>query len=446
LFREVGADRLEEYRDYVAKVRPLDAEEVLPRVLVVVDEFQVMFADDDAIAHECARLLDHVVRQGRAFGIHLVLGTQTLRGQGTMSLLRGTLDQVAVRIVLKTGESDSRLFLGDDNPAASRLSRRGEAIFNPDGGRPEGNMAFQVAFTSDESRDGVARRARRRADESGFTRRPLVFDGTRKIDVTEDEQVAAWLDGRATPDSRIIRAHVGLPVAIGGSGAVELSRRAGRNLAIVHRDGAITSGSALVAVVTAMRSSAATPRISIIECLGSDEEHAEDLARLGAWRGAVTWGRWRKVLAGTLAEAAAEVRRRVDADDYGAQPWLLVINALQRARVLDAEPSFDETGSPQQDLMSVLADGSDVGVHVIVTADSVEAVDRRLGPGALDQFGARLIGQCSEDASQRLLGSIAASRLGPAYALLDEPEDSRRETLRPFPMPAPDWVAAATRD
>jgi hypothetical protein len=403
-----------------------------------------MFAEDDAIAHECAKLLDHVVRQGRAFGVHTVLGTQTLRGSGALSLLRGTLDQIAVRIVLKTGESDSRLFLGDDNPAGARLTRSGEAIFNPDGGRPEGNLEFQVAFTTDEARDGAVRRARDRADAAGFTRRPLVFDGTRKVTVEDDEQIGAWLAGTATPDRRSIALHVGLPVAIGGSGAVALSRRGGRHLAIVHRDQAFATGTALVATVTAVRSSAVPPRVSVIECLGDDEDHAKDLRQLADWRGAVTWARRRPALVTTLAAAAAEVLRRIEDEDYGGQPWLIVLNALQRARELDGE-SYDEA-APHRHLLAVLADGADVGVHLVVTADTAETVERRLGRGALDHFGARLVGQCSEDASQRILGSSAASRLGSAYALLDEPDDHRRETVRPFPSPEPTWVASATRD
>jgi hypothetical protein len=436
LFRATGSDHLAEHRGRTG--------EPLPRVLVVVDEFQVMFAEDDAIAHECAKLLDHVVRQGRAFGVHTVLGTQTLRGSGTMSLLRGTLDQIAVRIVLKTAESDSRLFLGDDNPAGARLTRSGEAIFNPDGGRPEGNLEFQVAFTTDEARDGAVRRARERADAAGFGRWPLVFDGTRKITVDDDEQVGAWLAGTARPERRSIALHVGLPVAIGGSGAVALSRRGGRHLAVVHRDQAFATGSALVATVTAVRSSVVTPRVSIIECLGDDEDHADALQRLANWRGVVTWARRRPALVTTLVEAAAEVRRRIEDEDYGGQPWLIVLNALQRARELDGE-SYDEN-APHRDLLVVLADGADVGVHLVITSDTVETVERRLGRGALDHFGARLVGQCSEDASQRILGSAAASKLGPAYALLDEPDDHRRETVRPFPSPEPTWVATATRD
>ena len=50
----------------------------MPRVLLVVDEFQELFVEDDKLAQDSALLLDRLVRQGRAFGIHVLLGSQTL--------------------------------------------------------------------------------------------------------------------------------------------------------------------------------------------------------------------------------------------------------------------------------------------------------------------------------------------------------------------------------
>jgi hypothetical protein len=52
----------------------------LPRILLIVDEFQLFFVEDDKIAQDAALLLDRLVRQGRAFGIHVLLGSQTLGG------------------------------------------------------------------------------------------------------------------------------------------------------------------------------------------------------------------------------------------------------------------------------------------------------------------------------------------------------------------------------
>ena len=49
------------------------------RILLIVDEFQEFFSEEDKLAQEAAQWLDRLVRQGRAFGIHIILGSQSLR-------------------------------------------------------------------------------------------------------------------------------------------------------------------------------------------------------------------------------------------------------------------------------------------------------------------------------------------------------------------------------
>src|ERR1041385_1269207 len=109
----------------------------LPRILLIVDEFQEFFVEDDKIAQEAGLLLDRLVRQGRAFGMHVVLGSQTLGG--AYSIARSTIGQMAVRIALQCSEADSYLIMSEDNSAARLLSRPGEAIYNDSSGMMEGN-------------------------------------------------------------------------------------------------------------------------------------------------------------------------------------------------------------------------------------------------------------------------------------------------------------------
>ena len=87
----------------------------LPRVLLIVDEFQEFFVEDDLIGRDAALLLDRLIRQGRAFGVHVLLGSQSL--SGTYSLTRSTLEQMAVRIAAQYGEIDAHLILGEQNSA-----------------------------------------------------------------------------------------------------------------------------------------------------------------------------------------------------------------------------------------------------------------------------------------------------------------------------------------
>ena len=90
-------DRGEIYRQYgcqdLAGYRECGRDIPMPRVLLVIDEFQEFFVEDDKIAQEVTLLLDRLVRQGRAFGMHVILGSQTLGGQ--YSLPKATLGQMA---------------------------------------------------------------------------------------------------------------------------------------------------------------------------------------------------------------------------------------------------------------------------------------------------------------------------------------------------------------
>ncbi len=143
-FRTVNAQDVKSYR----KARP---DEHMPRMLLIVDEFQEFFVEDDQLSAAANLLLDRLVRQGRAFGIHVLLGSQTLGG--AYSLARSTLGQVAVRIALQCSESDAHLILSEENSAARLLTRPGEAIYNDSNGLLEGNHPFQIAWLPDDRRD-----------------------------------------------------------------------------------------------------------------------------------------------------------------------------------------------------------------------------------------------------------------------------------------------------
>ena len=126
IFRQGGVSSLSEYRAQAEEVSLKDTHGNLPRILLIVDEFQEFFSDDDRISSQAKLLLDRLTRQGRAFGIHLFMGSQSLAG--TANLGRSITDQMGVRIAMKCSEADSRIILNDDNPAARLLTRPGSLL------------------------------------------------------------------------------------------------------------------------------------------------------------------------------------------------------------------------------------------------------------------------------------------------------------------------------
>lgn len=115
----------------------------LPRVLLVIDEFQVLFSEGRQVAEAAEQLLSQLLKQGRSFGIHILLATQTLKGINAQSI-GSIITQLGCRIALACGQEDSALILGGGNWAAAELRSPPEGIINNANGAKSGNVKFLI--------------------------------------------------------------------------------------------------------------------------------------------------------------------------------------------------------------------------------------------------------------------------------------------------------------
>ncbi|MGL2644793.1 FtsK/SpoIIIE domain-containing protein [Helicobacter pylori] len=117
----------------------------MPRLIVVVDEFQVLFSDNSTKGKESVeRSLNTLLKKGRSYGVHLVLATQTMRGTDINPSFKA---QIANRIALPMDAEDSSSVLGDD--AACELVRP-EGIFNNNGGNRKYHTKMSVPKAPDD--------------------------------------------------------------------------------------------------------------------------------------------------------------------------------------------------------------------------------------------------------------------------------------------------------
>jgi DNA segregation ATPase FtsK/SpoIIIE, S-DNA-T family len=245
LFRSLGVQDLAGFRD----ARP---DVPLPRILLVIDEFQEFFTEDDALSQTATLLLDRLVRQGRAFGIHVLLGSQTLGGAYTLA--RSTLGQIAVRIALQCSETDAHLILSEENTAARLLTRPGEAIYNDANGLLEGNHPFQIAWLPEEQRERYLGKLQDVARQQGAKcNPPIVFEGNVASDVRKNDGVAHLLEtyaARPRGFSKLPGIWLGEAVSLQAPTRTKFQRRAGNNLLIVGQDADAAHGLLAVAYVT----------------------------------------------------------------------------------------------------------------------------------------------------------------------------------------------------
>lgn len=479
LFRKLQVGELADYRKKVLSPTPPSEkgrrDEVLPRVLLLVDEFQEFFTEDDAVTSQAAQILDRLVRQGRAFGMHVLLGSQTLAG--AYSLARSTIDQMAVRIALQCSEADSRLILADDNPAARLLSRPGEAIYNSSNGTVEGNNRFQVAWLTDDQHEKYLAQIREFAKQTEHLspRSQIIFEGNAPAEIDKNRPLGDALTAPPGALAFPISAWLGDPIAIRPPVAAAFRRTSGSNLLVVGQSDQAALGiftSALISLAAQMgrngerterygerteRNGERTERygersLHVLDFGAVDGLHANFFARLNETLGsAFNLGR-RRELPILIDQLAQETRRRMDGETSGA-PIFLLLYGLQRARDLRQEDTMNfsldadapNAANPAQQFNTILREGPDVGIFTIVWCDTLTNLNRALDRRALREFAMRVVMQMSAEDSANLIDTPAASKLGPYRALFYNEEEGRLEKFRPYALPSDQWLEWAAQ-
>ena len=95
----------------IRELRACHPEIQIPRILVIIDEFQMMFGSEMQEGQKVADLLEKSVRLFRAAGIHFILASQTISGNVVLAQKRDSIfGQVPIRIALKNSISTSNPF------------------------------------------------------------------------------------------------------------------------------------------------------------------------------------------------------------------------------------------------------------------------------------------------------------------------------------------------
>ncbi len=441
MFRKLGVQDIPGYKR-------AGGSEPIPRTLLLIDEFQEFFVEDDKIAQTASLLLDRIVRQGRAFGIHVLLGSQTLGGAYTVA--RTTLGQMVIRIALQCNEADAYLIFEDDNPAPRLLSRPGEAIYNDAAGAVEGNSPFQIVWLPDEVRDRCLEkvRARASAEAPGFSG-PIVFEGNSPSEARENEMLRTVLEKPATVPASAPWMWMGAPNSIKGPTGVVFKRQSGNNLLIVGQReetvlGLLTTG--VVGLSAQFPRGAA--RVIFLDSSAPGSAEREYVGRILADPPrnvqVARPGDLQEIMAALAADRAA---RASGADAEAAPPVFLIIHGLHRFPKLRFEDDFSfgapgGEASPGAALNELVTEGTRLGLHVIASCDTYNNVTRFLSRKAISEFEMRVVFQMSVNDSASLIDNPKAGALGLHRALLFNAQEGWVETFRPYALPDVEWLAA----
>jgi hypothetical protein len=401
-----------------AELRAVAAEEgrqrPLPRILCVIDEFQVLLAGGDAMAAEAVALLESLARKGRSYGIHLILASQTVLGVEALYAKRDSIfGQFPVRIALPGGGD----VLEPTNDSAAGLPL-GAAVVNTAGGLggPRGATRGHervVRFPDPHADRDALRELRHRLWQARDPEAvpPRIFAGYAQQHLVDDPTYRAALAGRSTRPAAL----VGRIIDVGlSTAAFPLDSSPGRHLAIF---GAQAAGAELLDA--AARSVAAhhaprTARFVIASLVADGDELAKALA--------VEIGHRQEARLVNAAGLAAELE--LDAPGY---------------RVVFGMDAASAGSLPTDRLRRLLREGPAHGVHLLSWWRGLRRFSEEVGgsAGREDVAGMVFLNVPGQDVSL-LLGRPVDWQPRPNRALLHDRHADRTVTIVPFARPEAD--------
>jgi DNA segregation ATPase FtsK/SpoIIIE, S-DNA-T family len=443
LFRKIGVNNLTEYRQKTS--------EKMARILLLVDEFQEFFTQEDNTSRQATMILDRLVRQGRYAGIHVMLGSQNLAA--SRSIPTSTINQMGIRIALQSSDADARQILAEDNPAARLLSRPGEAIYNAASGLIEGNNFFQVALFTDEDRQKQLEAIGAFARDLKVLSSPRIFEGNESARLEKCQPLNTLIAERGWPqDTKKVESWIGEPIAIKEPTSVRFRRQSGNNLLVVTRDEEEGIG-----IITATMLGLAAQQgpdeahffnVDLTTVDSSWQDVAEDVARLLPHNIDVSG---RRDVPRLLKDLFDLLNKRIESDVPEPSVYL-IIQGIQRARDLrldEVRSGFgfgkeeeENTPSCPQLLSKLLREGPDVGIHVIAWCDSHSNLKHVVDPRFHGEFGLRVAGAMSNEDSMHLIDDPAAARLDKPHRAIfyDEERPGYLEKFRPYALPDAEWL------
>ncbi|GAA0509243.1 cell division protein FtsK [Paractinoplanes deccanensis] len=333
----------------LAELRAEDPGGHWPRIVAVIDEFQVLLAGRDAVADEAVTLLEDLARRGRSQGIHLVLASQDVSGIEALWGRSGLIGQFTLRIALPK----ARRILADDNLAAAVIPRF-HAVVNTQSGASGANQVVRLPDAGDRL---VWRSLQRRLwrDRPEGCEEPRLFDGDAVPRLPDSCRPAGPVPDVAAPVGSSPGAVLGERIDVAARPArLRLGRMPGRNLAVL---GTRTEEACDVIAAAALSLAAQGPAHFSVVCLDADAARAA--ARLIAELPTADW-------CDELPE-----------DPFGPVPHYVLGYAL-------------DAGTDPAALRRLLVDGPEHRTHVLGWWRSVARLRDSLGgPAArLDPIGA----------------------------------------------------------
>lgn len=227
LAQDINVKDITQYRKLTGKK--------MPRILVIVDEFQMLFSEDNnrKIAYACGARMADFISLARVYGIHFILSTQTLsRLSSGFSIRKATLNEMHVRIGLQCTEAESSLLFGDTSGkiAFGKMgTEKGSAVYVENDIRSI-PVGFKVAYCDQEAQERILDEVSHRFSILEQKEKTKVFIGDSVPEIIDCE---GFINPNRNESIDGVSVYLGEPIKIAQPITLNIGRTKRNNLLVV---------------------------------------------------------------------------------------------------------------------------------------------------------------------------------------------------------------------
>lgn len=407
LFSNAG-NGVHDYESY----RRANPSAILPRIVLIVDEYQKLFDISDEISEEASALLENLVRQGRACSIHIVLASQSITGTiGLLGKDERIYAQFPVRIALQNTISESYSIFGIGNDAAAQLRVRGEAVINTNYGAIDSNRKMTVAFADPDKMHKL--REKFCSCWTG-TSYPVIF---RKKDVVDysmfNREIRKWRS--SVENGGAMRLPCGIKLSVNRDVlSISFTNEVGRNIALLGaaedlqdeaEPGRKNNAVGMIqcfALALALQHPEGNARFIVINGLPTDVYKNSNMPR---------WARLMERFGYPIEEVNAseasswfkDYKLDVAEQDYEEDTYILGVGMDRCSNLADCDLCGESGAAAFQELLRY---GSK-GVHFICWWSNVSMYKSHIGFGNEGYIGTKVLLRTDTDTARDILGPFA---------------------------------------
>ena len=411
----------------------------MPRILGIMDEFTVLFEENDQLASSAFEKMLRIVSLGRAYGIHLILSSQ--RPTSETQSLTAIKSQIPLRVAFAcNNQDDSELILGDGNGHASTLDQVGLACITYHPNNPVKTTQIKIGFIPPLYRNEIL-------EEIHFRYKANSNQNAQKTIIFSRREPAIWRNNKyinriLSNDNYLFKPGfwVGVPIKIADDVTINFNDHERDNLIIIGSNeelanrllfsgflGELLTNSKQKAQYIFYQSS--IPDSITEPFLEELKMNMPNFVEIPSRSGIVE----------SIKEIDIELENRRKAiGNIKHEPIYMFFQGLHRIQEIQSFDICDED-SIGKSLFRIWKDGPKVGIHSLVWVDKTETlgdITQNSSMTCLIEFSHRIACQMSSDESNLILENISAAKLGKERILYQNASQSLASyKVKPYLMP-----------